>query len=154
MGETRGGPVGQALRAPGRARGVAARGWGLLLLAWLASAPAPAASQAPLVLVEQAVAVGAGGLVSGALDPTHRYTLQFLAFPEGVAFRGTLSQNWFAREGAPRFGASDTPLRGRAPAEHELGPPAPALSQWTFAATVWNDGGGTLVVRLVDHGGR
>jgi hypothetical protein len=120
----------------------------------IAATERPASAQSSSVVVEQVIAAGGGGLVSASLDPARRYSLQFLTAPEGTSFHGTYSQNWFAREGARRAGSNETPLRGRTPWEHELLPPAPALIQWTFAAGIWNDGGGPLLVRLLDHGPR
>jgi hypothetical protein len=134
------------------------RGWALLtcaaLLAWLTVPAAPAHAQVPTIVVEQVLAAGAGGLVSAPLDPARRYSLLVLAYPDGAAFHGNYSQNWFARDGARRAGSNDGPLGGRAPWEQELQPPAPALAQWTFAAGIWNDGTSPLVVRIVDHGPR
>jgi hypothetical protein len=125
-----------------------------LLAAWLGVPSSPARAQAPTVVVEQSLAAGAGGLVSAPLDPTRRYSLLVLSVPDGATFHGSYSQNWFARDGARRAGSNDGPLGGRAPWEQDLQPPAPALAQWTFAAGLWNDGTGTLVVRIVDHGPR
>ena len=125
-----------------------------LLACVIAASEGPARAQTPVVVVEQVIAAGGGGLVSASFDPARRYSLQILSTPEGGAFRGTYSQNWFVRDGAQRAGSSETPLRGRALSEHELLPPAPGLIQWTFAAGIWNDGGSTLVVRLLDHGPR
>jgi hypothetical protein len=134
------------------------RGWTLvvcaLLLAPLGAPSGAAGAQVPAVVVEQVLAAGAGGLVSANLDPARRYSLLVLSFPDAAAFHGSYSQNWFARDGARRAGSSDGPLSGRAPWEQELQPPAPALAQWTFAAGLWNDGTGTLHVRIVDHGPR
>jgi hypothetical protein len=127
---------------------------GVLLACMVAVPERPASAQAPSVVVEQVIAAGGGGLVSASLDPARRYSLQFLTTPEGTSFQGTYSQNWFAREGARRAGSNETPLRGRTPWEYDLLPPAPALIQWTLAAGIWNDGGGTLLVRLLDHGPR
>jgi|DewCreStandDraft_1066081.scaffolds.fasta_scaffold17461_2 hypothetical protein len=115
----------------------------------------PVRAQAVNVVAEQVlVGVGSGGLVSANLDPSRRYTLQVLPAPDGSSFRGTYSQNWFTRDGVRRAGSGEGVLYGRAPWEQELIPPAPALVQWTFAALVWNETGGTLVIRLVDHGPR
>src|SRR5919202_11730 len=131
------------------------RGWALLtcavLVAGLALPSGPARAQAPTVVVEQVLAAGAGGLVSAPLDPARRYSLLVVSFPDGAAFHGNYSQNWFARDGARRAGSSDGPLGGRTPWEQELQLPAPALAQWTFAAGLWNDGTNPLIVRIVDH---
>ncbi len=136
---------------------IATKGALLCLLALLSATPAfetGAHAQVPTVVVEQVVAASAGGLLSANLDPGRRYHLQVLSIPEGVGFHGTYSQNWFARDGVARAGTGDAPFRARAPWEQELPPPAPSLIQWTFAVDVWNEGGGTLVVRLIDHGPR
>lgn len=142
----------------GAARGLGPRSWSLLacalLVGWLTLPGRPAHAQVPTVVVEQALAAGAGGLVSAPLDPARRYSLLVLSFPDGAAFHGNYSQNWFARDGARRAGSNDGPLGGRAPWEQELQPPAPALAQWTFAAGLWNDATGPLVVRILDHGPR
>ena len=134
------------------------RGWALvvcaLLVVWLSVPGGAARAQAPGVVVEQTLAAGAGGVVSATLDPARRYSLLVLSYPDAATFPGSYSQNWFARDGARRAGSSDGPLSGRAPWEQELQLPAPALAQWTFAAGLWNDGTGTLVVRIVDHGVR
>ena len=134
------------------------RGWMLvvcaLLVALLGASSEPAHAQAPTVIVEQVLAAGAGGLVSANLDPARRYSLLVLSVPDAAAFHGSYSQNWFARDGARRAGSSDGPLGGRTPWEQDLQPPAPGLAQWTFAAGLWNDGTGTLYVRIVDHGPR
>jgi hypothetical protein len=134
------------------------RGWVLLVAVTLAATlgrPAPEVqAQTPAVVVEQTLAAGAGGLVSAPLDPARRYSLLVLSFPDGAAFHGSYSQNWFARDGARRAGSNDGPLGGRAPWEQDLQPPAPGLAQWTFAAGLWNDGTTPLVVRIVDHGPR
>ncbi|SRR5581483_8977391 len=145
-----------------RARGQGPRGWRgrggavlvcALLLAGLAW-PSGLAHAQTSTLVEQVLAAGAGGVVSASLDPARRYSLVVFSFPDGVTFHGSYSQNWFARDGARRAGSNDGPLSGRAPWEQELQPPAPALTQWTYAAGLWNDGGNPLVVRIVDHGPR
>ena len=116
---------------------------------------APVRAQVVSVVAEQVlVGAGSGGLVSANLDPGRRYTLQVLPAPDGSSFRGTYSQNWFTRDGVRRAGRGEGVLDGRAPWEQELVPPAPALVQWTFAALIWNETGGTLVIRLVDHGPR
>jgi hypothetical protein len=142
-------------RGPWAGRG---SGWALLTCAALIMALAwpsnRAQAQVSTVVVEQVLAAGAGGLVSAPLDPARRYSLLVLSVPDGTAFHGSYSQNWFAREGARRAGSNDGPLSGRAPWEQELQPPAPALAQWTFAAGLWNDGASPLVVRIVDHGPR
>jgi hypothetical protein len=112
-------------------------------------------AQAPVVVAEQVVRVGAAnGLVSATLDPGRRYTLQVVPWPDGASFRGNYFQNWFTREGARRAGSNEGGLTGRAPWEQELPLPVPSLVQWTFAASVWSDGGGALQVRIVDHGPR
>jgi hypothetical protein len=139
-------------RWPGR------RGWGLLacvlLMGWLMLPSRPAQAQVPTVVVEQVLAPGAGGVVSAPLDPARRYSLLVLSSPDGAAFHGSYSQNWFARDGARRAGSNDGPLGGRSPWEQDLQPPAAALAQWTFAAGLWNDATNPLVVRIVDHGPR
>jgi hypothetical protein len=130
--------------------------WALLVFAsTVALSGVPARAQTVTVLVEQTLAgSGSGGMVSASLDPGRRYSLQVVSAPDGMSFHGLYSQNWFAREGGRRAGSSEATLAGRAPWEQELLPPAPALVQWTFAASVWNDGGGTVVIRLVEHGPR
>ena len=125
-----------------------------LFIASLGLPSGAARAQIPTVVVEQTLAAGAGGLVSANLDPARRYSLLVLSFPDAATFHGSYSQNWFARDGARRAGSSDGPLGGRTPWEQDLQPPAPALAQWTFAAGVWNDGTGTLYVRIMDHGPR
>jgi hypothetical protein len=138
------------------------RVWALVVCALLVAslgapsgaARAQAQTQVSTVVVEQVLAAGAGGLVSATLDPARRYGLLVLSFPDAAPFHGSYSQNWFTRDGARRAGSNDGSLGGRAPWEQELQPPAPALTQWTFAAGLWNDGTGTLIVRIVDHGPR
>ncbi|HEY7062913.1 MAG TPA: hypothetical protein VII06_15660 [Chloroflexota bacterium] len=126
----------------------------LLVVLALGRPAAATHAQTPAVVAEQVLAPGAGGLVSASLDPARRYSLLVLASPDAASFHGTYSQNWFARDGARRAGSNDGPLGGRTPWEQDLQPPAPSLTQWTFAAGVWNDGTGSLVVRIVDHGPR
>ena len=154
-------------RGQHRGRWLALRSVGLALLVALAGhgdllplLPRVAQAQSVAVVVEQTIAAGGGGLVSAPLDPARRYSLQVLSLPDGASFQGSYSQNWFARESTPnwflregtrRAGSSETPLRGRAPWEQELVPPAPGLTQWTFAANIWSETG-TLIVRLLDHG--
>ncbi len=126
----------------------------LFLLAGLASPAPPAHAQSASVVVEQSVAPGVGGLVSAPLDPARRYSLVVLSGTDGGSFHGSYSQNWFLRDGARRAGSNEGTLGGRAPWEQELRPPATALAQWTYAASVWNDSSATMTVRLLDHGPR
>jgi hypothetical protein len=156
----------QAGRGQGLGRRVAGRTASVALvvaalLALVTLVPPVARAQTVSVVVEQVIAGGGGGLVSATLDPARRYSLQVLSLPDGATFQGTYSQNWFARESPPlwflrdgsrRAGSSETPVRGRAPWEHELTPPATGLTQWTLAAGLWSDSGATLIVRILDHG--
>jgi len=127
---------------------------GSTLLALLGVAH-PSHAQPVTVIAEQWLqGYNSNGFLSASLDPARRYGLQVLPIGESASFRGTYSQNWFLRDGSRRAGSSDGTLHGRAPWEQELPLPAPGLAQWTFAAGFWNEGNGTLLVRLIDLGPR
>ena len=127
----------------------------LLVLALSLAVPWPAQAQMPVVVAEQWLhGQNSNGFVSAALDPARRYGLQVLPVSEASSFRGTFTQNWFARDGNRRAGTSEGTWYGRAPWEQELPLPILGLSQWTLAAGFWNEGQGVLLVRLLDLGPR
>jgi hypothetical protein len=129
--------------------------WLVVAVVGLWLLPRPGAAQPVTVIAEQWLqGYNSSGFFSASLDPGRRYGLQVIPVGDSAPFRGTYTQNWFLRDGSRRAGSSDGTLHGRAPWEQELPPPAPGLAQWTFAAGFWNEGSGTLVVRLLDLGPR
>ncbi len=128
--------------------------WLAIILAWLLAARPTAAQPATVIAEQWLQGYNSSGFLSASLDPARRYGLQVIPVGESASFRGTYTQNWFLRDGTHRAGSNDGTLHGRAPWEQELPLPAPGLAQWTFAAGFWNEGNGTLVVRLVDLGPR